>query len=65
MSFAGIYSYTCNYVIFFQTYYITITAKSSAGAVSITSDGVTVVQENAILDNITVYDGKPCVEAGL
>nr|XP_034332757.1 uncharacterized protein LOC105327902 isoform X2 [Crassostrea gigas] len=49
----------------FQTYYITITAESSAGAVNVTSDGVTVVEEDAFLDNITVYDGKPCVIAGV
>lgn len=51
--------------LFFKTYFVTITAESSAGSVNVTSDGVTVVQENAILNNVTVYDGEPCVEAGL
>ncbi|XP_078321865.1 uncharacterized protein LOC111103999 isoform X3 [Crassostrea virginica] len=49
---------------FFTTYYITITANSSAGYVEATSDGITVVKENAILNNISVFEGEPCYETG-
>ncbi|XP_062576068.1 uncharacterized protein LOC134237945 [Saccostrea cucullata] len=45
---------------FFKTYYITITAVTSAGSVEVTSDGITVVQENATLSGISVFDGEPC-----
>ncbi|XP_052707847.1 uncharacterized protein LOC128183063 isoform X2 [Crassostrea angulata] len=60
-------SYTENglSLIAFKTYYVTIIAESAAGSVNVTSDGVTVVQENAILNNVTVYDGEPCVEADM
>lgn len=43
-----------------QTYYVTITAVSSAGNVEVTSDGVTVVTENSPLSDVFVFDGEPC-----
>ncbi|XP_056015772.1 uncharacterized protein LOC125675332 [Ostrea edulis] len=46
---------------FFKTYYVTVTAVSSAGSVEMTSDGLTVVQENASLSGIFVFDGEECV----
>lgn len=48
-----------------QTYYVTITATSSAGDVEVTSDGVTVVEENSPLTGIYVNDGEPCDATGL
>ncbi|XP_061177042.1 uncharacterized protein LOC133185758 [Saccostrea echinata] len=49
---------------FFKTYYVTITAVTSAGSVEVTSDGITVVQENASLSGISVFDGEPCIVSG-
>lgn len=43
-----------------QTYYVTITAVSSAGNVEVTSDGIIVVTENSPLGGVNVYDGEPC-----
>nr|XP_034314147.1 uncharacterized protein LOC105348718 isoform X1 [Crassostrea gigas] len=44
----------------FKTYYVTVTAVTLAGSVTLTSDGVTVVQDGAVLSGITVQDGEPC-----
>lgn len=49
----------------FQTYYITITAVTLAGNVEVTTDGVTVVQENAVLSGIVINDGQNCTMTGL
>lgn len=46
--------------IYFQTYYVTITAITSAGNVEVTSDGVTVVEENSPLKGVIVLDGEAC-----
>ena len=46
--------------IYFQTYYVTITAITSAGYVEVTSDGVTVVEENSPLKAVIVLDGEAC-----
>ena len=46
--------------IYLQTYYVTITAISSAGNVEATSDGVTVVEENSPLKGVVVLDGEVC-----
>ncbi|XP_061176006.1 uncharacterized protein LOC133184957 [Saccostrea echinata] len=51
-------------LVFFKTYYVTITAVTSAGSVEVTSDGITVVQENASLSGISVFDGEPCNMSG-
>lgn len=42
-----------------------MTAVSSAGSVEMTSDGLTVVQENASLSGIFVFDGEECVTEGM
>ncbi|XP_061176007.1 uncharacterized protein LOC133184958 [Saccostrea echinata] len=47
---------------FFKTYYVTITAITSAGSVQVISDGITVLKENASLAGISVFDGEPCIE---
>ncbi|XP_062569401.1 uncharacterized protein LOC134231455, partial [Saccostrea cucullata] len=47
-------------LIQFQRYYVTISAVTSAGNVEVTSDGVIVVQQDAVLSGITIYDGQNC-----
>ena len=37
---------------------------SSAGNVEVTSDGVTVVEENSPLTGVVVFDGEPCDHKG-
>ncbi|XP_055997828.1 uncharacterized protein LOC125647098 [Ostrea edulis] len=44
----------------FTTYYVTVTAVTLAGSVTVTSDGVTVVQESASLPGIVINDGEYC-----
>ncbi|XP_078322971.1 uncharacterized protein LOC111122905 [Crassostrea virginica] len=44
----------------FKTYFVTITAVSSAGNVEVTSDGVTVVEENSPLTGVVIFDGEQC-----
>lgn len=36
-----------------------------AGSVTLTSDGVTVIQDGAVLSGITVQDGEPCNMTGM
>ena len=50
--------------ICWQTYFVTITAVSSAGNVEVTSDGVTGVEENSPLTGVVVFDGEPCDHKG-
>ncbi|XP_061181031.1 uncharacterized protein LOC133189645 [Saccostrea echinata] len=45
----------------FKTYYVTITAVTLSGSVTVTSDGVTVVQEGAVLSGIDINDGELCI----
>ncbi|KAK3101903.1 hypothetical protein FSP39_007221, partial [Pinctada imbricata] len=47
-----------------DTYYITITAVADSGNVKVTSDGVTVVEENYVLSGIVINDGEPCNMTG-
>ena len=49
---------------FLQTYYVTVTAVTLAGVVTVTSDGVTVVREAAVLSGIVINDGEPCNMTG-
>ncbi|XP_022105050.1 uncharacterized protein LOC110986986 isoform X2 [Acanthaster planci] len=42
------------------TYYVTIRAKSEAGSVNITSDGVKIIQMGEILEEATIKDGLGC-----
>ena len=49
---------------FLQTYYLTVTAVTLAGVVTVTSDGVTVVREAAVLSGIVINDGEPCKMTG-
>ncbi|CAG2247188.1 unnamed protein product [Mytilus edulis] len=44
----------------YQKYYFTVTAKTSAGNVSKSSDGVTIVIENDVLLGVSIFDGEPC-----
>lgn len=44
---------------------MTVTAVTLAGSVTLTSDGVTVVQDGAVLSGITVQDGEPCNMTGM
>ncbi|XP_076085327.1 uncharacterized protein LOC143056126 [Mytilus galloprovincialis] len=44
----------------YQKYYFTVTAKTSAGNVSKSSDGVTIVIENDVLSGVSIFDGEPC-----
>ncbi|XP_078334035.1 uncharacterized protein LOC111124258 [Crassostrea virginica] len=44
----------------FKTYYVTVTAVTLVGVVTVTSDGVTVVREAAVLSGIVINDGEPC-----
>ena len=41
-----------------------MTAVTLAGVVTVTSDGVTVVREAAVLGGIDINDGEPCNMAG-
>ncbi|XP_071123173.1 uncharacterized protein [Mytilus edulis] len=43
-----------------KKYFVTVTAVTSAGKISVSSDGVTIVTENAALPGVMIYDGKPC-----
>jgi len=52
------------HIFFQQTYYFTVEAMTSVGSVNVTSDGVTVVQALYVLNNVNVYDGKPCNMTG-
>ncbi|XP_061193435.1 uncharacterized protein LOC133201664 [Saccostrea echinata] len=45
---------------YYQIYFVTVTAISSAGRVEVTSDGVTVVRENDTLSGVLVFDGEKC-----
>lgn len=56
--------YNIKFISYPQTYYVTITAVSSAGNVEVTSDGVTVVTENSPLSDVYVFDGEPCSSKG-
>ena len=47
-----------------QTYYVTVTAVTLVGVVTVTSDGVTVVREAAVLSGIIINDGEPCNMTG-
>ncbi|KAK3103765.1 hypothetical protein FSP39_021725 [Pinctada imbricata] len=49
----------------FTMYYVTIKAMTSVGSVSVTSDGVMVVEEGYALQGITVYDGDNCTMEAL
>lgn len=49
---------------YFQTYYATVIAVTSIGSVNVSSDGITVVQENMTLTGITIYDGINCTSEG-
>ncbi|CAG2233138.1 unnamed protein product [Mytilus edulis] len=44
----------------YQKYYFTVTAVTTVGNTSISSDGVTVVTENDVLSGVLIYDGEPC-----
>ncbi|CAG2222618.1 unnamed protein product [Mytilus edulis] len=44
----------------YQTYYFTVTAVSSAGNTSVSSDGVTIVTEGDNLPGVVISDGVPC-----
>ncbi|KAK3099491.1 hypothetical protein FSP39_005250, partial [Pinctada imbricata] len=44
----------------FETYFVNIKAVTDAGYVEVTSDGVTVVEENSVLSGIIINDGEPC-----
>lgn len=43
---------------------MTVTAVTLAGSVTVTSDGVTVVQESASLPGIVINDGEYCNMTG-
>ncbi|CAC5414424.1 unnamed protein product [Mytilus coruscus] len=47
-------------LITFKIYYFTVTAVTSVGSTSVSSDGVTIVQEYETLSGIEIYDGVPC-----
>lgn len=44
----------------FQKYFFTVTAVTSAGNVTKSSDGVTIVTENDVLSGVSIFDGEPC-----
>ncbi|CAG2242937.1 unnamed protein product [Mytilus edulis] len=44
----------------YQKYYFTVTAVTSAGNVSKSSDGITIVTENDVLSGVSIFDGEPC-----
>ena len=41
-----------------------MTAVSQAGNTKVSSDGVTIVTENAVLSGVMIYDGVPCNMTG-
>lgn len=49
---------------YLQKYFVTVTAVTSAGSIRVSSDGVTIVTENAALPGVMIYDGKPCNMTG-
>ncbi|KAL3843250.1 hypothetical protein ACJMK2_021192 [Sinanodonta woodiana] len=54
------YTLTSVRLEYFKTYFIVITAITTAGNTSVTSDGVTVVREGEELAGIRVMDGHSC-----
>ena len=38
---------------------------TSVGSTSVSSDGVTIVTENAELQGVMIYDGEPCDMTGM
>ncbi|XP_063399976.1 uncharacterized protein LOC134684607 [Mytilus trossulus] len=44
----------------FKKYYFTVTAVTSVGSTSVSSDGVVIVTEYETLLGITIFDGTPC-----
>lgn len=53
-----------NLNVYFQKYYISVTAVSDGGNTTVSSDGVTVVIENDVLAGVVIYDGEPCNSTG-
>jgi hypothetical protein len=49
---------------YLQTYYVTVAAVTLAGSVTVTSDGIMVVQEDALLPGIVINDGDHCDMTG-
>lgn len=50
--------------VYFQKYYISVTAVSDGGNTTVSSDGVIVVIENDVLPGVVIYDGEPCNSTG-
>ncbi|XP_022103295.1 uncharacterized protein LOC110986023 [Acanthaster planci] len=48
-----------------MTYYVTVRAISEAGSVSVTSDGLKVIQEGQLLEGATIKDGLGCGETSV
>ena len=53
------------WIIFIQTYYQVVIASTSAGDKKVVSDGVTIVQEDAELSGVEVFDGLECNGTGI
>ena len=53
------------WIIFIQTYYQVVIASTSAGDKKSVSDGVTIVQEDAELSGVEVFDGLECNGTGI
>lgn len=51
--------------IIIQTYYQVVVASTGSREIQIVSDGITIVQENAQLDGIEVFDGLACNGTGI
>ncbi|CAH1259274.1 ADGRL2 [Branchiostoma lanceolatum] len=44
----------------FQTYYVTVVAATESGTISVTSDGVLVLQDDDVINGTKVFDGLGC-----
>ena len=53
------------WIIFIQTYYQVVIASTSADDNKVVSDGVTIVQEDADLSGVEVFDGLECNGTGI
>ncbi|XP_038050780.1 uncharacterized protein LOC119723938 isoform X2 [Patiria miniata] len=48
-----------------MTYFVTVRANSEAGSVTVTSDGVRVIQEGQVLEGAVIKDGLECDQDGM
>ena len=56
---------SCVCLCVWQNYYVTVIASTNAGDVTVSSDGVTVIQTDENEAGITIKDGPGCSSDGM